>query len=109
MEHSKFLEWLSTVAEWQQTELRTGDKRGPKSDKQIFNETWPVELTALKTRVTCCEHCGKCVENQQFFYKYKKDQVLTQCSACGLFKHPKTGEFSVKPTQLAAIMRHQSD
>jgi len=109
MNHKEFLEWLSSVGEWKRSELRIGEKKGPKSDKQIFNETWPVELTALKGTRSCCEHCGKIVENQSFTHKYQKGHVLTRCNSCDLWQHPKTGEFSVSPNQIAAIMRHQSD
>lgn len=110
MDHREFTEWLSSVAEWTLGDLRS-DNRGRNGDSRLnqINESFPVELIAVKPTRSCCDHCGKIVENQRFTHKIQKQAVFSRCDACEYWQDPKTGEFTVQSNQIGLIMRRHHD
>lgn len=125
MKDKDFRDLLSQVADWRIPETITGTKdgkakkirrRGRPSAEDLFleqqeqeflnthggiNETFPPQLTKLKTAAVNCEDCGKhCPNGRKTDLKLYRNRQCSawreRCQECGLTRDPHTGKFELK-------------
>jgi len=120
MDNELFLKRLSELAEWERRQVGPNgassvNKRLKAEDPDLelspdsFNESLAPTIVKIKTCQRNCEDCGCVVTDRKVYRKLNttnRPHWRDYCTACKLYKDPRTGEFSLNSKQSQVI--HQA-